>query len=1349
MSIVSTSNRWLNRLYKAIAIILVLLAVLISAFRLFLPYVPHYKNDLQDYLNSQNQTNIKIGSLSMTWHGEGPTLLIGQVTALDNKQVSFKIDELALQIDFWRSINEGRFISGDVILSGVNVYIDQRFFQQGNSSEKPTVKEDITGFETIANVFLNRISRFSLRDSQIIVNDNDRIRSFRINQLNWANSDTRHQAQGTIVVNGLSSNNLQVKMDLQGNTASKLTGLFYLQANHIDMTPWLNQVLVLDDEKTETDINFSAWLKVEKSTISSLQIELDKSAISWSLPEQEKTLSIAKGQLLLLSDGGERSFNLFSTPLTMKVNDELTQEVTLTLNKNSGDFTAHLSAIDLAVLSELPPLFIASKSQQDLLQDIALNGKVDDVFIRYQQEKLAILADFSEVSNQYSQNIPGIENVSGQLSFVDNYLSFNLLAEQGLLDFDKHFETPFPYDTLTVQANVEIKNDGWLLTVNQLELLSKAINLSTQIHINAPDKADVTMALLADITDGNAGMVGKYLPLSIMSENLVTYLNDAIISGDLKQAQVLLNGPLANFPYTDGTGIFVVDAELSDSTFKFAEHWPAITDFSANLNFTNNSMLITGRAGQLTGLDVEGVAVDINDLSGKQILTVDAAIAPVLAQHVNSLIQQSPLKESVGSALTHLNVSGNISGAFDLILPLNDPDNAIASGLIDFSNNKIALQAPNIELNNINGQLSFLNDKISTKDVSLTWQELPLSLIVTGQEKLEYYNTDIEFEAKWQPNNWQRHIPEELLKYFAGDINWKGLLSLHQHHQGGFSYDLNLDSTLIDTKLNLPIPYGKNSDTEKPLIVKVSGQLDKSKISVELEHQLSFFGVLDHDTTSFSRAHLVIGDDTMLLPMDGFHITTKLRQADFSAWQPLISDILTSIKSPNTDELATVNTYKPLFAKPKRIRGTVGELAVLGQTLNNVSFNLFDKKDWWLLQLNAKETRSQIKLYSNWLEQGMEIKSEFIHLAQGSNNTPDENVTEFLVAEASGEINNKILTEHTANIANDDVIFDNIPPLSLQCDRCQIGLLNLGKVNFTLERSNDAIQITGFTADREQANINLTATWLKNETISKTTVLGELLVESVEHELNLLGYDSIIRDSGGKLDFDINWQGGPHEFELAKLNGNFQANLDDGYLADVPDKARIFSVLSLKSLVRKLTLDFRDIFSDGMFYSSIKGDYNFKNGVLYTDSTKMDGTAGNLLMTGSTDLVSGGLDYKMSYKPNLSSSLPVMAWIVTLNPVTFLAGVAIDQVIKSQVVSEFNFALTGTVNEPDFKVIDRKMKEVSVGRTQEEVVDTLDNQSQETDIDTLESPRLRQYQLQRKEEPKSDNNKDSRGGLNG
>ena len=116
MGIVSTSNRWLNRLYKTVAIILVLLAVLISAFRLFLPYVHHYRLPLQDYLNDTSQANIAIGNLSMTWQRSGPILVISDVQVLETESASLFIDQLELQVDFWRTLTEQNLISKNLIL---------------------------------------------------------------------------------------------------------------------------------------------------------------------------------------------------------------------------------------------------------------------------------------------------------------------------------------------------------------------------------------------------------------------------------------------------------------------------------------------------------------------------------------------------------------------------------------------------------------------------------------------------------------------------------------------------------------------------------------------------------------------------------------------------------------------------------------------------------------------------------------------------------------------------------------------------------------------------------------------------------------------------------------------------------------------------------------------------------------------------------------------------------------------------------------------------------------------------------------------------------------------------------
>jgi len=1320
MNIAGTSNRWLNRLYKTVAILLVLLAVLISAFRLFLPYVHHYKLPLQNYLNEKSQANISIGSLNMTWQRSGPILIIGDVQVLETESASVFIEQLELQVDFWQTLTQQTLISRNLILSGAKADVSERLWLI--RKDEPTVisptkdneDSEANDIGVISDLFLNRINRFSVRDSQITVRNKAITRSIVLNKLDWLNTGDRHQAQGSVVLNGLSSNNLQLKLDLQGDQGSELTGQLYLQANQIDITPWLDKVLVLDDDKTKSDINFSAWLRVNNSEVNRLQINFSDSSMNWSFEQSQQQLTLEQGQMLLVKGKGERSFKLYSTPLSLKFNEQPSQDFTVMLAKKADDFSLYLSEMDVSMLAQLAPLIVAKPETRKLLSDMSLTGKIEDLYIRSNDSELQVVTDFAKFNNNYSHGIPGLENVSGQLSFVDNYLAIDFEAEQGKLDFNKLFVQAFPYQRLSGQLNTTFDDSGWALTVEELVFTSEEINLSAQVKVEAPIDGEVDLALLANISNGNAGLVGRYLPLPIMSTNLVNYLNAAVVSGRVEDAQVLINGPISHFPFTDGSGIFVVDAELSKSEFKFVENWPAITDFVANLNFTNNSMMITGRGGDLTGLDVTGVRAGIADLAHGQILTVAAEIKSTDPGNIGALMNQSPFKDSVGSALEQLNVAGEVSGEFNLNLPLNNNEQALASGTILFNNNKVALQTPRMDFFEVQGQLTFSNDKISTQGIQLIWQGLPIAVEVSGIDKADYYDTDIKLKALWKEPQWLAHVPQKLRRYTEGELPWQGELSLHQHHEGGFSYNANFSSDLTNTQLSLPGLYARNQKQANHLSIQVDGQMAQSKVVLNYGDKLHFSGFLDHENTAFTRANLMLGEGTMALPSDGFHITTKLGQADFSLWQPLISDILDSINDPATTE-AGIDTNQtssvPFLAKPKRIRGSIEQLQILGQELNNVSFNLLDKPSWWLLQLNANETRSQIKISPNWLEQGLDINAEFLKLAKNSK----EESTEPAPVTLAQVVSHKALAQ--PNKAENDIVFANIPPLKFHCDSCSIGLLALGEVDVNIKRVDaQTIEFTDFKAVRGKTQLTLNGRWLHNEQESNTSLVGHLSIDDIESELKALSFDSIIKDSGAKVDVNLNWSGGLHDFDINQLNGAIKAKLDDGYLADVSDKgARLFSVLSLQSLVRKLTLDFRDIFSDGMFYSSITGDYQLKQGTLTTQNTEMNGTAGNLFMTGHTDLITGELAYDMSYKPNLTSSLPVLAWIVTLNPVTFLAGVAIDQVIKSQVVSEFKFELTGTVENPELKEVNRKSKSISV----DNAVPTKDAKQDDKNVDKL------------------------------
>ena len=1342
MSVSAVLNRWLKRLYKLLAVLLVVFAVFISTLRLFLPYAHNYRENVEDYLNTTYNTNISIGSLTMGWQESGPTLIVQQVELLSRDDAKIHIGSLEVELDFWRSLRARQFVTQDFAISGAELEFTQKIDTPPDDALDANA-ENSDVVDNLSSVLLEQISRFSIRNSHVLYHTVAGVRAFTINEMQWLNDDGSHTANGTVIVDGLSSNNLKVLLDFQGNEFNRLTGQAYLEANEINITPWLGRTLALDDENTHSSINFSTWLNVNDGNPEFIQIALGNNKISWLHDNSEQTFEIDGGNIQIKTFD-ELIYNVSTSPIVIKRNGVETNQISALANVDPERINGYVSGIELASFEGVFPLLFDDQAVESLLVDLAPTGRIEDIYFFGDKSNMAITANFTDVNSHFSHGIPGIDNVSGELTYQSNKLHIALKANDGALDFDKHFKWPIKYNQLSTDIYAEFSANGWQFSAENVDFISPELRLTADVKVVSDNDQPVKMGLLASVSNGDATFAEHYYPHLLMGENLYDYLDAAIVDGKIEQALVLFNGPLQRFPFDNNEGIFVVDAELSNSTFIFDSEWPAIKDFSANLNFTNNSMLITGRGGTLSGIDVTGVEAGIVNLSDEQILTVDASFSETQPALVSKLMDESPMKSTIGLTLEQVVVEEAISGDFSLILPLNNTDAVVAKGHVDFSNNNVALQAPRMDFKKVHGRLNYHNDQLTASNITLDWRGLPLTLNVLAQQKSDHYNVAIETLGQWQSKQWQAQVPDELVKYAQGQLNWQGQLALNISDDG-FGYDYKINSNLENIDIAIPAPFNKPASEKVAVNIHAFGDETNSTINADIGDKIDFYGLLDHGKTSFSLAHLVLGKQQLWLPTKGFHITADLDHAIYEQWQPLVLDILSSVESNpngNTENESTNSVAQaitpPLLSAPNKINGRITSLLAYGQPFENVDFDFTPEDHWWLLSLNAKEARAKAKFYPDWYQQGIDLDIDFLHLSVASNtvvgSTLEKNQPEIpiVIPDIKSNTDTKIdeqvteakastteLVKNAPAISNIDLainneVFANMPPMKVKCASCKYGLYDFGEVSFTVERENEnTLLMNKFTAERGKTNMAFDAKWQRDEDTSVTTIKGNLNADKVAREVEKIGYASIIKDSGVAITYDVSWQGGPHDFATTTFDGDLSAKFDDGYLADVDDKGvRILSLLSLQSLVRKLSFDFRDIFSDGMFYRELKGNFTVKDGIAYTDNVRMKGTAGDLTIVGNTNLNTNELDYRMSYKPNLTSSLPVLAWIATLNPVTFLAGIALDEVITSSVIAEIKFEVTGNLDEPLFKQVSRKTQNISVGRsTPPKIVDNLPENS--------------------------------------
>jgi len=140
---------------------------------------------------------------------------------------------------------------------------------------------------------------------------------------------------------------------------------------------------------------------------------------------------------------------------------------------------------------------------------------------------------------------------------------------------------------------------------------------------------------------------------------------------------------------------------------------------------------------------------------------------------------------------------------------------------------------------------------------------------------------------------------------------------------------------------------------------------------------------------------------------------------------------------------------------------------------------------------------------------------------------------------------------------------------------------------------------------------------------------------------------------------------------------------DGTILESEPGVARLFGLLTLQNLPRRLSLDFSDIFRKGFIFDSISANVKADNGILYSDNFKMSGPAAEVLMEGQIGIANQTQNLHVIVKPRVSDSLSLAALVggPLVGAAAFFAQKLLKDPLNKILTSEYR--LIGTWDEPE------------------------------------------------------------------
>jgi uncharacterized protein YhdP len=106
-------------------------------------------------------------------------------------------------------------------------------------------------------------------------------------------------------------------------------------------------------------------------------------------------------------------------------------------------------------------------------------------------------------------------------------------------------------------------------------------------------------------------------------------------------------------------------------------------------------------------------------------------------------------------------------------------------------------------------------------------------------------------------------------------------------------------------------------------------------------------------------------------------------------------------------------------------------------------------------------------------------------------------------------------------------------------------------------------------------------------------------------------------------------------------------NLQNGRILSIePGFGRILGVLALEQWIKRLQLDFTDVYSEGLTFNSINGHFDIFQGKAGTQDLIVDAIPAKILLKGDTDFVHENVDYLVNVTPKSADAVPIAGTIV-------------------------------------------------------------------------------------------------------
>ncbi|WP_018863545.1 YhdP family protein [Thioalkalivibrio sp. ARh3] len=963
-----------------------------------------------------------------------------------------------------------------------------------------------------------------------------------------------------------------------------------------------------------------------------------------------------------------------------------------------------LAARDLEVEPYAPLLFLVEQRAPELsdhLREVRPRGRLGDAWIRarHDGERLEPVdghADLRDLQWHAGDHGPGVQGVDGEFSWREGGMELDLDSRNVRFEMPTLFDDPLWIETAKGRLRAERTESGdWHIAGEGLDVANEhaaargRMRLLFDGHESGPR---VDLAL--DILRADGDYTQRYLPVHLLPANTYQWLAESIQTGVSSGGGMVYRGRGRDFPFADQEGVFDLWADIEGGRLEYEPGWPVAEELRGRLFFHNASFRATDVSGRILDTAVHGTEVWIDDMMGDPVLGIEGT-ADGTAQDLLLFLRQAGLLEEAADFRDAASIEGATRLALGITLPLAEDrlQDVRVQGRLDLLHNRAEVAGWPTGFESVEGAVHFdTHDRVWADDVQARvhgeWINLDVDWPLNGEE------ATIRAYGPQPLEPWLEEVPT-LQPYLDGHATWDATLRLGDAVDG---VRLDLSSDLVGVGIDWPSPIGKGPEEARPL-----------EVSLPFGHSGAGIGHVQLGETL--RAHLRLSpteapDDPAARGVEpraaatGMEVQAMALELGTPAATllPLPSEGL-SVRA-RLPELEVQPWLEALAEAPWARDVDLGDVEAAdgngGLSLQRFELDVHDWIRWGELEIPGTRLQGQRR------EDGWDLEAQSPWLAgsatwRAAADGRDrwEARLRHLVLE-DVDIDGEPDTDTAIRAVDEGGLDDprGWPGLDLNVDRLQVGEYRLADVNLILEPVDQGLRVDSLRARGPDGDLQLGADghWHVLADGRPDTRLDLHLsgddwggaLESIRLSRALLG-------AAGEGRMEISWPGPLYAPRLALLHGTLELDLEDGRLADVePGAGRLLGLVSLDVLPRRLRLDFRDVFEEGLSFDHLQATATLQDGNLHVPDLEMRGPSARVRLSGRTGLIARDYDHHIVVVPSLRAALPIVGALVG-GPVTGVVVLFAERVLgigdQIEEAARVEYRVTGPWDEPEVRTL--------------------------------------------------------------